>query len=140
MASYPKDEPPLMQLYAKPEPRDLDLRPGGISFTDLTNRITNPLSEIALLIGSLTYGEMIELAKAIWAVGPITEATLPQVLHDWSKNHGKKAEASTSLQRLPHSDHQSQPEAGEVRGVSQALSDSTKYQAPGNESSQGPQG
>ena len=137
MRSYPKDEPPLMQLYAKPEPRDLDLRPGGISFTDLTSRITNPLSEIALLIGSLTYGEMIELAKAIWAIGPITEATLPQVLHDWSKSHGKKEEASISLQRLPHSDHQSQPEAGEVRGVSPGVPATPEGQAPSGE---GPQG
>ena len=141
MRSYPEDMPPLMQLYAKPErPRDLDLRPEGITYINPTKPIITPLNEIARLLSSLTYGEMIELAKAIWAIGPITEATLPQVLHDWSKGHGKKEEAPTSLQRLSHPDHQSQPEAGEVRGVSQTLSGSPEHQAPGDESSQGPQG
>lgn len=49
----------------------------------------NRLSEIAELVRALTYGEMIEFAKAIWnirpnEVEPLTEETLPGVLHRWS--------------------------------------------------------
>jgi hypothetical protein len=48
----------------------------------------NRLNEIASLMRSLTYGEMIELAQAIWKIRPergdIDEHNLPMMLHLWS--------------------------------------------------------
>jgi len=48
-----------------------------------------PLDEIATLVGSLTYGEAIELSEAIWRAQPegsvITLANFPALLHRWSK-------------------------------------------------------
>jgi len=50
----------------------------------------NPLDEIAMLVQALTYGEMIELAEAMWKVQPegsaVTEENLPALLHRWSKS------------------------------------------------------
>lgn len=46
-----------------------------------------PLEEIARLMRSLTYGEMIELAKALWTAKDDTEITadtLPAILHAWA--------------------------------------------------------
>ncbi len=43
-----------------------------------------PLDDIAALILSLTYGEMLELAKGLAQGGEITETTLPAVLWKWS--------------------------------------------------------
>ncbi len=47
------------------------------------------LDEIAALVLSLTYGEMIELANAIWKSqpdsSPLTQETLPALLYRWSK-------------------------------------------------------
>jgi hypothetical protein len=49
----------------------------------------NCLDEIALLMLALTYGEMIELADAIWSAQPegtaINKENLPTLLHRWSK-------------------------------------------------------
>lgn len=49
----------------------------------------NCLDEIALLLLALTYGEMIELADAIWGAQPegtaINKDNLPTLLHRWSK-------------------------------------------------------
>ena len=49
-----------------------------------------PLEEIAVLVCALTYGEMIELAEAIWNVQPeglpITQDNLPALLHRWAKS------------------------------------------------------
>lgn len=45
------------------------------------------IDEIATLIRSLTYGEMIELAQAMWKrrdEGEVTQATLPGILHRWA--------------------------------------------------------
>ena len=46
------------------------------------------LNEIATLVRSLTYGEMIELAQAIWKIRPdgeeVDERNLPMMLHLWS--------------------------------------------------------
>jgi hypothetical protein len=48
----------------------------------------SPLDEIAKVIRTLTYGEMLELAEAMWKVNSrgseITESDLPGVLHRWS--------------------------------------------------------
>lgn len=45
------------------------------------------LDEIASAIRVLTYGEMMELAEAIWKTKPesdITQDALPMMLHKWS--------------------------------------------------------
>ncbi|HMA71219.1 MAG TPA: hypothetical protein VKP67_07005 [Xanthobacteraceae bacterium] len=46
------------------------------------------LDEIAHVVRTLTYGEMIELATSMWNVKPdgtsLTEHSLPAVLHRWS--------------------------------------------------------
>jgi len=50
--------------------------------------IRNPLSEIATMMRSLTYGEMMELAQAIWKIRPegesVDQDSLPMLLHRWS--------------------------------------------------------
>jgi hypothetical protein len=63
----------------------------------------NSLDEIALLLLALTYGEMIELANAIWTVQPegsaITQENLPALLHRWCKSRsaaGKRSHDSAS--------------------------------------------
>jgi hypothetical protein len=70
---------------------------GGGTFLDgpgLMNKLEdelnrNRLSEIAALVRSLTYGEMMELAQAIWNIRPegtvnVDQHTLPMMLHLWS--------------------------------------------------------
>jgi hypothetical protein len=46
------------------------------------------LNEIAVLMRALTYGEMIELARAIWKIRPqgeeVDQGSLPMMLHLWS--------------------------------------------------------
>ena len=53
--------------------------------------LRKPLDEMATLIRGLTYGEMIELSEAIWRTQPegvpITQESLPALLHRWSKAH-----------------------------------------------------
>jgi len=48
----------------------------------------NPLNEIATMMRALTYGEMMELAQAIWKIKPegegINQDSLPMMLHRWS--------------------------------------------------------
>jgi len=48
----------------------------------------NPLNEIATLMRALTYGEMMELAQAIWKIRPegenVDQDSLPMLLHRWS--------------------------------------------------------
>ena len=50
-----------------------------------------PLDEIATVIQSLTYGEMIELSEAMWKNRPngsaVTLENLPELLHRWSTSH-----------------------------------------------------
>ena len=62
-----------------------------------------PLDEIAILVHSLTYGEMIELCEAIWRAQPegsdITQENLPALLHRWSKS--RPVAASHSPEELP---------------------------------------
>jgi len=56
----------------------------------------NPLDEIAMLVQALTYGEMIELAEAMWKVQPdgsaVTQENLPALLRRWSKSRSVPAE------------------------------------------------
>jgi hypothetical protein len=55
-----------------------------------------PLDEIAMLVRALTYGEMIELAEAMWKVQPegsaVTQENLPALLHRWSKSRTAAAD------------------------------------------------
>jgi hypothetical protein len=48
----------------------------------------NPLNEIAIMMRALTYGEMMELAQAIWKIRPegegVNQDSLPMLLHRWS--------------------------------------------------------
>jgi hypothetical protein len=48
----------------------------------------NRLNEIAMLMRTLTYGEMMELAHAIWKIRPegeeVDQYSLPMMLHLWS--------------------------------------------------------
>jgi len=48
----------------------------------------NPLNEIATMMRALTYGEMMELAQAIWKIRPegegVDQDSLPMLLHRWS--------------------------------------------------------
>jgi len=48
----------------------------------------NPLDEIATMVRALTYGEMMELAQAIWKIRPegegVDQDSLPMLLHRWS--------------------------------------------------------
>jgi hypothetical protein len=57
-------------------------------FQEQLNR--SRLDDIASLVLALTYGEMIEMANAIWSVQPdgasITQDNLPALLHRWSKS------------------------------------------------------
>jgi hypothetical protein len=57
----------------------------------------NRLNDIAALVRSLTYGEMMELAQAIWKIRPEGTATvdqhaLPMMLHLWSTASSPDAE------------------------------------------------
>ncbi len=60
----------------------------GINLLKLEDELTrNRLNEIATLVRSLTYGEMMELAEAIWNIRPegsIDQQSLPMMLHMWS--------------------------------------------------------
>jgi hypothetical protein len=50
------------------------------------------IDKLQELTGSLTYGEMIDLAAELWkAAGEaeITAETLPAILDRWAKEHGK---------------------------------------------------
>lgn len=57
----------------------------------------NRLDEIAALVLALTYGEMIELADAIWQAQAeglaITQENLPALLHRWSKGRANEVPA-----------------------------------------------
>lgn len=47
----------------------------------------NPLDDIASLLRALTYGQMMDLAAAIWAAkaeGELTAESLPGTFHRWS--------------------------------------------------------
>jgi hypothetical protein len=64
----------------------LDMR--GINLHRLEDELSyNRLNEIATLVRALTYGEMMELAHAIWKIRPegaVDQQSLPMMLHLWS--------------------------------------------------------
>ncbi len=62
---------------------------GHVSLHKLEDELgRNRLNEIATLMRTLTYGEMIELAQAIWKIRPegaeVDQYNLPMMLHLWS--------------------------------------------------------
>jgi hypothetical protein len=71
--------------------REEDLFPGVNLRTLQEHLLRHPLDEIAMLVGGLTYGDMIDFADAIWRVQPegvfITQENLPALLYRWSKSH-----------------------------------------------------
>ena len=74
-----------------------EMRTEPTSYLRAQNQAPTPLDDIAALIQTLTYGEMIELAEAIWesrAEGDVTGETLPPVLHRWSASHLAAAQGS----------------------------------------------
>jgi hypothetical protein len=60
----------------------------GVNLHKLEDELSrNRLNEIAALVRALTYGEMMDLAQAIWKTrpqGPIDQQSLPMMLHLWS--------------------------------------------------------
>jgi hypothetical protein len=112
---FPKRAPTPRERDSRPVPNDYrpkQMRPvgsggvesdgyyeelGGQTFLDgsllmhkLEDELSrNRLNEIAALVRSLTYGEMMDLAHAIWKIRPegaasIDQSTLPMMLHTWS--------------------------------------------------------
>jgi hypothetical protein len=84
-----RPEPRLDPRTAPEENEDAMVSPINLrKFQEQLNR--NRLDEIAALVLALTYGEMIEMANAIWETQPegttITQDNLPAVLHRWSKS------------------------------------------------------
>ena len=75
--------------------------------------LRHPLDEIATLVRGLTYGDMIDLADAIWRVQPkgvfVTQENLPALLHRWSKSH--TSADSTAAESLPARSSESVPVA-----------------------------
>jgi len=87
------------EVSASPE-RQENLFPGVNLQTLQDHLLRHPLDEIATLVRGLTYGDMIDLANAIWRIQPtgvsITEENLPALLHRWSKSHTKTTAAAES--------------------------------------------
>jgi hypothetical protein len=90
----PEDTVPADPQPAPDEKEDAMVSPVNLrKFQEQLDR--NCLDEIALLLLALTYGEMIELANAIWKAQPegsaITQDNLPSLLHRWSKSRSAPA-------------------------------------------------
>jgi hypothetical protein len=69
----------------------------GVNLNRLEDELNrNRLDEIALLVRALTYGEMMDLANAIWKIRPdgaVDQQSLPMMLHLWStSSQGEPAE------------------------------------------------
>jgi hypothetical protein len=63
----------------------------SVNLRKLEEQLTRrPLDQIATLVQGLTYGEMIELAEAVWKSQPegsaITQDNLSLLMHRWSKS------------------------------------------------------
>jgi hypothetical protein len=84
--------PAINEFEASNDRRGETLSAGSaVNLRKLEERLTRkPLDEIATLIHGLTYGEMIELADAMWKSQPegsaITQDNLPALLHRWCKS------------------------------------------------------
>jgi hypothetical protein len=89
-AAEPED-PRDVATNPRPLPDEEDAMVSPVSLRKFQEQLDrNCLDEIALLMLALTYGEMIELADAIWSAQPegsaITKDNLPTLLHRWSKS------------------------------------------------------
>jgi hypothetical protein len=83
------------ESYGGDELRDQDYADASMEFAaqvslhKLEDELSrNRLNEIATLMRTLTYGEMMELANAIWKIRPqgeeVDQYSLPMMLHLWS--------------------------------------------------------
>jgi hypothetical protein len=83
------------ESYGGDELRDQDYADASMAFAaqvslhKLEDELSrNRLNEIATLMRTLTYGEMMELAHAIWKIRPegeeVDQYSLPMMLHLWS--------------------------------------------------------
>lgn len=52
-----------------------------------------PVRDIALLVNSLTFGEMLDLEATLKAAGPEIDQDLKPILHKWALEYLKKGEA-----------------------------------------------
>jgi len=80
---HPIDLDQLAETMNRPEM----LRP---AFDDPPVLAIDPLDDIGSLVRSLTYGQMIDLAAALWSAKgdrEITADTLPAILHSWATGH-----------------------------------------------------
>ncbi len=70
-----------------------------LSLQEVKRQPPLPLDEIATVIQSLTYGEMIEFSEAMWKNRPEGSAVrlenLPELLHRWSTSHSAAAHNGT---------------------------------------------
>lgn len=86
------DDPTVKQQRPPPPADRTDIR--GLP-TRAVIELDRP-AEIAALVRSLTFGEMIDLAAAMWKLRPdgadITQENLPAIMHMWAQNHGKEKE------------------------------------------------
>ena len=60
------------------------------AFDDPPTLAIDPLDDIGSLVRSLTYGQMIDLAAALWSAKDnrdMTAETLPAILHAWAAGH-----------------------------------------------------
>ena len=81
----------LYETYKHPLPSGSKLLPVLTSKRERAPPI-NAIDNIADLMRSLTYGEMIELAGKLWAQkgdGEISPESLPAILHRWSKTRAR---------------------------------------------------
>jgi hypothetical protein len=99
----PRAEPRPDPRIAPEENEDVMVSPINLrKFQEQLNR--NRLDEIAALVMALTYGEMIEMANAIWESQPdgaaITQDNLAALLHRWSKS--RSVVGDTEVQMVAH--------------------------------------
>jgi hypothetical protein len=71
----------------------------AVNLRQLEEQLTRrPLDEMATLVQGLTYGDMMDLAKAVWKAQPegsaITQENLSLLLYRWSKSHSGPREVA----------------------------------------------
>lgn len=83
----------MLSPYAPKRPDREPTEVGAVASTAAP--VLAPIDHIAALMASLTYGEMLDFAKALKGdAAEITRESLPDLLHRWAMDHGKPAEAS----------------------------------------------
>jgi hypothetical protein len=77
--------------------RRAEVRTQPALYLEAPREAATPLDDIAALVQTLTYGEMMEFSEALWKCrteAGVTGETLPPLLHRWSANHLASAEGS----------------------------------------------